>query len=173
MIESADELLRRDKRPPILYLRSFEDEDKEMTLGRAIRQSIFGGVVGGGQAPYWFEQEDISVYMNWVGPYITIARPGERKIVGAARKTVNEDQWKAVVSDFIHRTSFIILRAAVSSGLRWEIEEIVKRFDPTRLLVITATISADYRSFCQKVSSVLPEPLPHKIPSIRLVAFNE
>lgn len=173
MPPSADELLRCDQRPPILYLRSFEDEAKEMTIGRAIRQSFFGRLAGGGQAPYWFEQDDFAGILRWVGPYIALQRPGERRIHGAARKTVPNDQWKTVVSDFIRRSAFIILRAATSPGLQWEIEQVVNNFASTRLLFITPGKRAYYKAFSEWVTPLLPKALPQRLPPSRLVSFDQ
>lgn len=173
LIESADELLRRDPRPPILYLRSFDDEAKQMTLVRALIQSFFGRLVGGGEAPYWFEQRDFGAYLSWVGPYIALARPGEGRVSGAARKTVPASKWKTVVRGFLGRAGFIVLRTATSPGLRWEIEQIVERFAPTRLLVITPGWSGDYQAFRKWAAPLLPKALPRRLPRSRLLAFDQ
>jgi len=153
-------------------LRSFEDEAEEMTVRRSLLQSFTGRLVGGGEASYGFEQDDFAGYLNWVGPYITLARPGERRIHGAARKTVSNDEWKTVVSDFIQRSAFIVLRAGTSPGLRWEMEQIVKQFAPTRLLLITPGRRADYEAFRSWAAAVLPMAMPERLPRSRLVAFD-
>ena len=70
---AAQQLIARDTRPPVLYLRSFGDD------------STAGRVVGGGHLLFsgWTlgfstEEEQLSSAFSAIGPFIAIGKPGEK-----------------------------------------------------------------------------------------------
>jgi hypothetical protein len=157
---SAQQLLAADRRPPILYLRSFEGErSKSTAIGR------FGYIQGGGRGFYLLarrptssrdvstilrkslfrefrmkfldsnrsnfdEQMIFAEYFSELGPYVAIGRPGEAfesMDLGAAKFYVSDQEWATKVSELIDRAGAIVIEAAESDGLGWELQEVVRR----------------------------------------------
>jgi hypothetical protein len=54
----------------------------------------------------------------------------------------------------------IVLRAGLSQGLLWEIQNSVQRLDPAKLILLIPFMKADYNKFRTSVQSLFPKPLP-------------
>lgn len=199
---TAQELLESDPRAPILYLRSFQNERaKATTLGRfsylrtgtqgfylfARRPTDFGRFFRKALAREYKrklldsnrsvhdEQMLFAEYFSDFGPYVAIGRPGESfesMDLGAAKLYVPDDSWRDKVIELIEASGAVVLEAAASEGLAWEIREIVGRLDPERLLIILPRNGAEYREFCIFAEGVFPHPMPVEIPTTRLLMFE-
>lgn len=114
-------ILRRDRRPPILFLRSFADD------GGAWWQRLKES------APL---EERLARALSRIGPMIAIGRPGERyPELGASRFYVPDHAWKDAVTHFLDRASVVVIFVGPSEGVLWEIEEALTRVDRSRLLL--------------------------------------
>jgi hypothetical protein len=88
----ADDVLERDKRPPILYLRSFEDDT----------------------SLYPDHERDLVAALAPFGPVIAIGRPGEfLQTLGAARAYCGDD-WKEQVRHWIDTCALVVIRIGES-----------------------------------------------------------
>jgi hypothetical protein len=129
-----------DKRAPILFLRSFEDDQFDF------------------KRPWWkfwlrwfdlwsFRRNADEVMVDELGFYgsvVALGQPGEQEApFGAMRHYSSHNDWQSVVTDAARRAQAIILVAGESPGLRWEFdllhrEHLVNRTilllhpDPTR-----------------------------------------
>lgn len=171
---SAEELLARDPRPPVLYLRSFADEGRDHGFVGFWRSQLSGREMLWSSSQ-WFPRvlEELGKTVRRQGPFIALARPGERlPELGAAWLEVPDAQWRQRVTELLHRAGFVIYRAGATEGLRWELEHMVTTFDPRRILVLLPAARADYESFRDWSSQVLPHPLPPKPPKVRYVTFR-
>ncbi len=170
---SAEEVLDHDPRSPILYLRSFGDEVLDQSFW-AILKGAFGRRVAmetGGWGPteqYMFAKE-----LKKVGPYIAVGRPGEKlPEIGAARLYISDSEWHEKVLALIKRARLVVVRAGRSSGLVWEIEQLVTHLNPQQILVILPVAKKDYEPFRNWAVAVLPGGLPEKAPAERLLTFG-
>ena len=126
----ADEILSADPRPTVLYLRSFQVDNRGGLLGA-------GGPLDGGMkflgAPV---EEVVADDLATVGPVVAIGKPGEQlKPLGAAQLCCEDDEWQARILDLIKTSSAIVILCELpSDGFRWEIERIVEHADPTTVL---------------------------------------
>ena len=103
---SGARVLSDDKRAPVLYLRSFEDDPKV-----ARRVGIAGFKLNN-------EEEDIAEIVGALGPFVAIGRPGEMlPYAGAARLYVGEGDWHERVQTLLSLARLVILRAGDTSGL--------------------------------------------------------
>jgi len=174
MTQTVEQLLRDDVRPPIVYLRSFNEEEQESKYGRSLRRTFFGRLVGGsGSAAYLEEQKEFGVYMRWVGPYIAITRPGEKSVSGAVRLEVSDRHWKSVVKKLLKKAGFVVVRLGGTPGLTWEIKEVIRMIRPTVILLITPGNKQEYKMLCQHMTSFFPHGLPTRMPNSRLLTFDE
>jgi hypothetical protein len=122
---SAATALERDDRPPVLYLRSFGDDSlrlRSATLGRRSLIERF--------SPNRFDsfEEVIARHLSPIGPVIAVNPPGTKlPPLGAARQTLANEDWQAVVDDWMARSALIVIGAPpdhVRPGLLWELHHI-------------------------------------------------
>jgi hypothetical protein len=106
----AIQLLRRDSRAPILYLRSFDD-DAALDPG------------GSGKT---IEVRLAEVFRK-LGPVISIGKPGEKlPQLGTNRFYVSDDDWRTAIEYFLRRAQAIVILVGGSPGVRWEVEEALR-----------------------------------------------
>lgn len=142
-------VLAEDKRAPVLYLRSFNDDPK---VARTV--GIAGFALNN-------EEEDIAAIVGTLGPLVAIGKPGEMlPYAGAARVYVGEDDWHERVRSLLSIASLVILRAGDTPGLWWEVEESAKTVKPERLMFLVPLKKHEYEEFRRKAESYLPGHLP-------------
>jgi len=157
--------MARDRRSPILYLRSFQDD----------KFSYFNFDKS-------FEETLASVFRT-VGPVIAVARPDETlPPIGAARMQVPEGRWREAVIDLLGRAAIVVIRPGTTSGVLWEVQEAVRRVSPTRLLIAIPPIAGNkqtraqrdalYGQFRSLVGSVFLVALPEAIGDAAFIAFD-
>jgi hypothetical protein len=146
---SATTVLSEDKRAPVLYLRSFEDDPKV-----ARRMGIAGFKLNN-------EEEDVAEIVGALGPFLAIGKPGEvLPYSGAARVYVGEGDWHAQVRSLLSRARLVILRAGDTPGLWWEVEESAKTVRPEKLVILVPLKQREYDDFRRKAQNYLPRQLP-------------
>ncbi len=135
-VVSAEQLLARDPRPPVVYLRSFE-ADSELVLRPAGFWNRVATVFFDYMVTFSPEQE-LAEILNRVGPVIAIGKPGEPlPELGAARLYVGDADWKAKVTDMIARSRLVIIRAGSTPNLQWEIEQTMTRVPRRQILFVS------------------------------------
>ena len=131
----ALEVLRRDPRPPVVFLRPF-DEDSRTLHATPVGQRQ-GGARPESSSGRGGQEHTLALLFRSVGPFIAIGRPGESlATLGAARTYVSDDVWKQEVEALVRRAGAIVLQPELSSGTVWEIELIARRMDRQRLLLV-------------------------------------
>jgi hypothetical protein len=155
----AEQMLARDPRPPVLYLRSFQEDERLSGTSESFELSL-------------------ASVLRDVGPVIAVGRPGERlPPQGAARVYVSDESWQPTVRDLMARSAVTILRAGTSRGVLWELARVVEVVSPTRFLI---AVPAELRSrdaqawtrFCALANDVMPRPLPPGVNGATFVAFD-
>ena len=131
---NARTLLARDRRPPVVYLRSFT---ADRTTAKGVTFSS------------WFtEEEQLVRVMRDVGPLVAIGEPGELlPSLGAARLYVGTDDWQQVVHDLLARARLVMLRIGQSPGLYWEFENVVRRARPEQIVLLVPQDERVYEEF--------------------------
>jgi hypothetical protein len=170
----ADDVLAQDNRPPVLYLRSFNDEEQDHRV-RSFLQGTVDGDRGIAQStPAWGvrEQDALAPILSEVGPYIAIGKPGEPlPELGAARAYVSDEAWQSQIMQWLSRARLVIVRAGATNGLQWEIAQIVRYLRPIQLLILLPSRIEDYQSFRSWANGVFPIALPES-PTERLMTFD-
>lgn len=197
---SADELLRRDRRRPILYLRSFAKEQAkagwrrwtatvrrclEAPEGYYLFSTVPGDMSYGGRARVmgvlhtmrsrFDEQMIFADAISEVGPYIALGRPGEHlnnMDLGAAKKYVSDDEWQPTVLQWLSQCAAVVLDAADSEGLAWEIREVVRIVPPTCVLIVCPHTNEEYGRFTRECATLFPKGIPNARPRSRLLTFD-
>jgi len=141
---SAEQIMANDTRPPVLYLRSFKDDE---IIARAVG---FNSV-----------EQEMKLVLSEIGPFIAIAEPGkEPPDPGAARRSVAQERWQEEVIKEMLRSRLVILRIGDSDGFWWEVREAAIRVRPERLVFLVPEGKGKYEEFCQRARELLPCQLP-------------
>jgi hypothetical protein len=198
---SAESVLARDQRPPVVYLRPFNSDMETTTFGEAEGLSdliigSFGAFWTGGwrrwerypklvyliprlilSAPRT-EEEELSYALNWIGPTIAVAQPGEKLApAGIPRLKLDPDNWQAEVGSLLRRARLVVVRCGssrnssdgywptdrsegVSGGIGWELSAAISEVHPDKLILLSPFDALDYETFCDKTKNIFPKRLP-------------
>ena len=149
----AGEVLSEDKRPPVLYLRSFKDDD------------VTSGLIDGSASPVSYTEEEYLVdILKDFGPCIAIGQPGEKlPSLGAARMYLADDQWQDKVKELLTSSTLVALRAGKTKNFLWEVEQSIKSIDPRKLILLIPRKGNIYSEFHKLASRSFPRSLPENI----------
>jgi TM2 domain-containing membrane protein YozV len=153
---SAEEVLRDDPRPPVVYLRSFGIDDEIVSTG------------GGRFARLWnllqymaaaSPEQELAWILARVGPVVAIGKPGERlPQLGAARLYVDDDRWRETIDGLMTRSALVVVRAGNTPNLWWEIEQAMARQPPERLIVVALGPEERWLEFQQRFAESFGTP---------------
>jgi hypothetical protein len=120
-LQSADTAIAADPRSPVLFLRSFE-EDQVPLKGATVPWFLRAFDPG---SEYGTLEEMIVLNLTYIGPVVAVADPSRAEApVGAARWRVDDDEWQRFVEEQIRAANLIVVGLARSAGLRWEIDAV-------------------------------------------------
>lgn len=129
----ADELLQEDARRPVVYVRSFKEDDKIFLKTGRFRWTshlMYAVAISA--------EQELALIMNRVGPVIAIGKPGEPvPELGAARLYARDDEWRKKITDLMKRARLVVVRAGATANLQWEIDQAVELL-PLRQLILVA-----------------------------------
>lgn len=147
-------LTAADPRPPVVYLRSFAD-DELLENANVVRGFI----------QLTTEEEQYARVLNRIGPFIAIGDPREGlPDLGATRIYVGDGDWRQRVEALLDRARLVVLRLSATEGLLWELRTVIARNDPGKLLVLVPGPPEQYPMLRQLANDWLPEPLPPTLP---------
>ena len=135
---SADSLLAVDKRPPILFLRSFADDERQQygTSQRALLDFSL--------------ETRLANHFHRFGPFIAIGSPKETvPQPGAARILLSDDEWQSRVLDWMKGSNLIIMYSGTTHWVNWELRRVVESGRATSLILMFPEIKA-WRSSSRK-----------------------
>jgi hypothetical protein len=144
-----------DPRGIILYLRNFgADEKTKVGLRDLLLMPFF---------PTWsLRGKELHIKRAFAdsGPLIAIGKPGDRTPpIGAYRIFVDED-WQALVADLLDRSQLVIIRAACSPGLQWELEQVARRVSPFRVVLFLPFRRSDWQRRFQEFRAIFDRIVP-------------
>lgn len=150
---SADPVLSGDQRAPVLYLRSFKDDD---ITSRPIREPGL---------PISFTEEEYLVdVLKDFGPCIAIGQPGESlPDLGASRIYVADDAWQDKVRELLNSSKLVVLRAGKTPNFLWEVEQSILSGRPQSILILIPRMKNMYSQFRNLVNRYFPKSLPENI----------
>jgi hypothetical protein len=183
--------------PPVLYLRSFDDDGKHdlnsqgwlstllgmrpiqamQKLGPVanvnpirLGRMLFGSVTD-------TAEEQLGSFFRKMGPFVAIGRPGELFSTGGADRVYVEDHaWQDQVLKWLGSSQAIVLQPAATKGIWWEIENVVQRTDSKRVLLSLASFDRchqEYDEFRLKFEDRIGHPLPRSLDSIAFIHFED
>jgi len=166
MAESASELLDHDKRPPVLYLRSFQQD------GEATKETTKGNWY----LPSRGVEEDLADALRAVGPVVAIGKPGETlPEVGAARMYVDNEHWQETVLRLMDSAKLVVLWPGETQGFCWEMKQVLERVSPGHLLLyfpndaVNTDAKKQYAAWHKKISELTMCSFPEDIGRSRFI----
>ncbi len=141
-------VLREDSRRPVLFLRSFADEAESGIVN--MYERVLGEAV------------------SHVGPFLAVGDPDEKLSSVAAARFYVDKEWKSAVLKLMRRSEIVMLWAAPTEGVLWELEQAVKHLDPEQLFLFfhlggrSRKGRSRYESFRLRAGDLLPHGLPSR-----------
>ncbi|MET0212330.1 MAG: hypothetical protein ABW292_04985 [Vicinamibacterales bacterium] len=132
---SADALLAVDKRPPILFLRSFADDEKQRygTSRRALLDFSL--------------ETRLANHFHRFGPFIAIESPTDSiPQPGAARVRLGDDEWQGRVLGWIREANLILMYCGTTAWVSWELRQVIENGRATSLILMFPEIRTWRRS---------------------------
>lgn len=149
----ANKVLSEDKRPPVVYLRSFKDDKKASTPIRQLDWPVF-----------FTEEEYLVDVLNDFGPCVAIGQPGEKiPDLGAARMYLDDNEWQDKVRELLAASSLVVLRAGDTQNFFWEVEQSAKNVKPKNIIILIPRVKKTFDQFRLRANQYFPKPLPENI----------
>jgi hypothetical protein len=138
----------------VLYLRSFEADERQKALHEVPLPGMQGGLLGfvlSGRSA----EEHIADVLAPVGPLVAVGAPGERlPHVGAVRMYLpssSDEAWQEPVRRLMQRSRLTVLTLGSSEGTMWELAEAMRTLPPHRLILfVPAMDRAEYQRISQE-----------------------
>jgi hypothetical protein len=131
---SLEELQKIDRRPPVLFLRAFGDDQ---VMLRNPRLPHLGRVLEFGRRRTNLDEMLLAEATPY-GPLVALGNPADRfPPYGAARKYFDNMTWQQAVEGLARESSVIVLCVDATDGIWWEVEHIAltRQFAKTLFLV--------------------------------------
>lgn len=147
---SADQQLKTDTRAPVIYFRSFYQDDDDIQK----RTMNFGFAET--------KEQSLAKLLSEFGPVIALGRPGDQlTVLGAYRKYVDDNQWQETVEEWLQNASMVILRLGCTENFYWELETAIRFVEPSKILIyypqpLWKKERAEYRRVMEQVAFRFP-----------------
>jgi len=156
---SYAEQVERDRRPPILFLRSFQDDQvrlAEKSRLRAFVRTVFSPGLRSRRLDHILIES-----FSRFGPALALGTPGEKNLpFGAARVYCTHDSWKSKVAEIADRARYVILVADSTPGVEWELSHFLKAPWREKTLFVVAPKSSDLRDAPTLAKALANEGVP-------------
>lgn len=151
---TAAKLMRRDRRPMVLYLRSFGDDDLRIRSHASRRHSLIERFVRRRREPF----EEVVAWQLWgYGPVVAVSEPGTSSPpMGAAREELPGLTWQQRVEQWMGEARLIAVMVGRTQGLAWELEQLTQlRLWHKTVLVLPPVETAEARRRWASVRDLL------------------
>ena len=138
------EALQADPRPPVLYLRAFNQESQFFIIGT---KREYGKWAKGFQAAISGSDQKIGITIEEylaqdlnqsIGPFVALGSPEDYLAPpGALRLYAKDDEWKARFDELARKAACIIVEVSKSDNLRWEFEHLRAEGLQEKLFILT------------------------------------
>jgi hypothetical protein len=154
----AERTRHRDPRPPVLYLRSFNDDDVALPCVLSARRPFLELFTLRTTDPF---EESLAWELSTYGPVTAVGRPGgSTHTLGAARELFTDETWQGHVVERMSNARSIAVVIGETPGLEWEIETIARHgFLDKTLFLMPPGEADDQRRRWQFMQAGLPEDL--------------
>jgi hypothetical protein len=139
--ESASRVLARDPRAPVLYLRSFDADERaaKVDIGESAKLAVMWPFAitqfirelrGDTEEEYW------TTALTKIGPPVAIGTPGKRPFRGAARIYVSDDRWQETVRELAAEAALVVILGGVTQGLQGEVTYVTHSLPRSKVIFL-------------------------------------
>jgi len=150
------EKAHEDPRAPVLYLRAFKDDEM---MSKALGQTS-----GSFYTDHWeivTQEERLAKAVKPIGPFLAIGRPWEKlPTLGATRYYIHGENWREEVLNMLKGARLVIIRAAATQSLMWELKVAKKYLRPEQLVLLVPLDREAYEAFRSQARKFFPYELP-------------
>jgi len=132
---TAESVLSKDRRAPVLFLRSFVDDERVHFDSNEAGRTLFDFSLEARLAAHFFE----------TGPFIAVDSPKHTAAIGAARASLPETDWQGKVVEWMGGARLIVLLAGLTQWVRWEMRQIVELGYGRKLIILMPELSGRKR----------------------------
>jgi uncharacterized RDD family membrane protein YckC len=139
-------LIKGDPRPPVLFLRSFQD-DQNVTEGSR-SESVFKnlGFIGYGFFDFSLESR-LAKHFSGFGPFIAIGSPNDTAAhLGAIRVQLSDDEWQGSVVKWIGESRVVLIMAGASQWVHWELQTLIRSNQMGKTVLVFPQVQKRARS---------------------------
>ncbi|MFH8349947.1 hypothetical protein [Streptomyces sp. NPDC018045] len=112
------------------------------------------------------EEDQVGRAVAPFGRMVALGRPSDRlPRLGAERSYASDETWRAEVLAALDRAALVLLVAGAGRSLAWEVDQVVGRDDPTRLVLVVSRDRNQYARFRQALGGRFPNGLPDHPPA--------
>ena len=175
----AHTVMAQDRRPPILYLRSFSEDETQEPLNTSIPASdpisavaalIFTRVLGSAAGAASTQEETLAKFMRRHGPLVAIGDPREDlPDLGAARLYVDDCKWQLAVLELMAKSRLVVIRPGTGQGLQWEIKQAIEKVPSEKLVLWLprhSRVDDDSSDALECIRKLLPASVASGLPDI-------
>jgi hypothetical protein len=138
---SLGDAVSSDDRPPVLYLRCFDDDLRPTILLPRLPDDagVSGAILRG-----WLRLATIDEFLRpavtaELGPFIALGDPADYLAPrGAARGYVGDQVWRDELSQLVERSQCLVATPGTAKGLVWEFDHIKRLGCVDKLYILTA-----------------------------------
>lgn len=132
--------LSEDERAPVLFLRSFQDDDLVVRIRNRVRASI-------AERLSLLDDSTFEDLIAWraatLGPVVAIGQPGTRlQPLGAVRDYFTDDEWQPAVRERISGASAVVFLVGRSPGAQWELGQLIANAALAKTLFVFPPVPA-------------------------------
>jgi hypothetical protein len=140
---TAEERLRSDRRPPVLFLRAFRRDQMYIPVPRKSSGNIYHPDYHRNRAGYTYEEELEHIF-GPLGPFIALGAPGDQiRPLGAARAYVRDEDWKDQIRAFVERAQVVLVALDHTDNLLWELREVLQEQIRPYVILLMPDFEAD------------------------------
>src|SRR5438132_6898209 len=133
--QTAEQMLARDPRKPVVFLRAFDDDAADLKVDT--RWSVRRNWAENSFVNEEHLEEVVARQMWRFGPVFALGRPGALEHpLGATRSSVSDDCWRAEITTRMEEARLIVLVLGQGRGLAWEIEALARLHHLPKTLVV-------------------------------------
>jgi TM2 domain len=160
------ELLGRDRRAPVLYLRSFQDDRVTMVTSAFSRLGAMDYFLGPHRRRF---EEVVAAQLHMYGPVVAVSQPGRSgQPIGAAREDLGGETWQHDIEEWLRASRLIVVAVGRTAGVRWELEQIQRLDLTSRLILLFPPVGeTELRARWTRMGLGPPEPTEGAMTGVR------
>jgi hypothetical protein len=132
---TAESVLSTDRRTPVLFLRSFVDDERVHFDHSEAGRALFDFSLEARLATHFFK----------TGPFIAVDSPNHTPAIGAARASLTDTEWQGTVVEWMRAARLIVLLAGLTQWVRWEMKQSVELGYSRKLIILMPELSGRKR----------------------------